>query len=215
MFQGRHNAETISSWSLPSTSYLESNMAQNHCSISAVSESYETYQDPSPFSIGSMDVSSDLFDVNNLLYEWGIPEDFNSLLDADTTQAEQRIAEHLSLADNNMGEISHQCLNEKSEDSEVLLCERRSDQDEFLSVQHGSEYRENGQQSCDNVGEFSLKAKALHFENWINFQVQLGLVAVKLISIPLRDILERKEKRIDGISCILFVVHPPIFRILC
>ncbi|OVA17479.1 IQ motif [Macleaya cordata] len=155
--KGRNNAEPIAPLSCSSTSSPIFNTAQNQGSASAVSESYGAYQYQSPF-----EVSSDLFNMNDGMNFLDGLDIFNSSSDAEATQALQRIEEQLSLVDSNMGSVSPQCkLNEKSVDPEVLHCERTSDQDELVALQHGSEYRENGQHSCEILGEFTVERKEL------------------------------------------------------
>ncbi|XP_026385976.1 calmodulin-binding transcription activator 4-like isoform X2 [Papaver somniferum] len=128
--EGRRNTEASSTLNLTSTSNPGFQTASIQAAASAVSESYGTYQNPSPFGSGSMDVIPDLIDDNNLFGVWDSPEDICSLMDAESIRAEQRMLDD---------------LNGKSTDTDILLF----DQDELLAVQPAAEYRENVGHSCE------------------------------------------------------------------
>ncbi|KAI3956667.1 hypothetical protein MKW92_016657 [Papaver armeniacum] len=132
--EGRRSAESSSTLNFPSSSNPGFQIAPNQAAASAVSESYGTYLDPSPFGSGSMDLIPDLLD-EKLFEEWDSPEDICSLMDADEgILAEQRIVEN---------------LNEKSTDTEILLQQNMSDMDELLAAQLGPDYGENVVHSCE------------------------------------------------------------------
>ncbi|KAI3919258.1 hypothetical protein MKW98_030394 [Papaver atlanticum] len=132
--EGRRSAESSSTLNFPSASNPGFQIAPNQAAASAVSESYGTYLDPSPFGSGSMDLIPDLLD-EKMFEEWDSPEDICSLMDADEgILAEQRIVEN---------------LNEKSTDTEILLQKNMSDLDELLAAQLGPDYGENVVHSCE------------------------------------------------------------------